>query len=201
MFYIHPFVSEVSIYLINLPHSADKQSFEITFGGDPHIKSHVQSVVVSDERSCRRTAHKWMHHRCLNFKKTSRIHIVSDKRDYFYPFFESLSHIIVHYQIEISLAVTHFLICKSMKFFRKRADIFCKQLCFVCKDRKFTGTGDIGFTFNPDNVPHIIRFFEFVKVIFEKILCENYLQSPCFVLYIGKSKFAHHPQKHYSSRN
>ena len=131
MFEIHTLVSEAAVDLVNFAESADKKSFEVALRRNSHVKRNVERVVMSDERFRRGTADERVHHRSFDFHETCVVHVVSDEIDDFHSLFESFADIVVHDEVEVSLAVAELFVGKSVEFFGKRSDIFGEKLCSV----------------------------------------------------------------------
>jgi hypothetical protein len=73
-----PFISELAIDLIDSFETSDHQSFQEEFRGNPHIKFHIESVVIGLEGFGGCPSRNRMHHGGFDFNVISIIEKISD---------------------------------------------------------------------------------------------------------------------------
>ena len=155
--------------------------------------------MVSSKRSCSSSSCYRMHHWSFNFCKAFFLKIFSEKSYNLESFFHSFHNFPVHYKVNISLSVSCFYICKSMKFFRKRSYIFRKHLKRTCPQCQFSCLSSEQYTFYPYKVTYSQFFINFILFFSDFIFFYIILYFSGRVLNMSKSIFPHSSVCNYSS--
>ena len=82
-----------------------------------------------------------LHHRGFDFHEAAFHHEVADSRHHLRTHLEGVARFFVGDQVQVTLAVTGFLIRQAVEFVRQRAQRFGQQTQLGAVDRQFAGLG------------------------------------------------------------
>jgi hypothetical protein len=135
------FVAEVAVDFENLLETADDQTLQVQLGGDAQELLHVERVVVRDERLGRGAAGDRVHHRRFDFEEAVPVHVIADRGDDATAGEEGEAGFLVHDQVDVTLAILHFLIGQAVELVRQRAQRLGQQADFASLDAQLAGLG------------------------------------------------------------
>ena len=135
------FVAEIAVDLEDLLEAADDQALQVKLGGDAQELLHVERVVVGDEGLGRGAAGDRVHHRRLDLEEAVPAHVVADRGDDAAAGEKGEARLLVHDQVDVALAVLHFLIGQAMELVRQRAQRFGQQADLAGLDGQLAGLG------------------------------------------------------------
>ena len=135
------FVAEIAVDLEDLLEPADNQAFQIQLGGDAQELLHVERIVVRDERLGRSAAGDRVHHRRFDFEEAVPVHVIADRGDDAAAGEEGEAGFLVHDQVDVTLAILHFLIGQTVELVWQWAQRLGQQADFSGLDSQFTGLG------------------------------------------------------------
>ncbi|CAH0228909.1 hypothetical protein SRABI106_02135 [Rahnella aquatilis] len=162
------FVTEVTVDFEHAIEATDNQTLQVQFRRDTQVHIDIERIVVSDERTRRRTARDHLHHRGFDFHEAVFHHKAADTRHDLRTDFEGLTGIFVSDQVEITLTVTRFLILQAVEFVRQRTQCFGQQTQFRTMDRQFAGLGFEQFTGRTQDIAQI----PFLELLVVDAFCE-----------------------------
>ncbi|MNH23089.1 hypothetical protein D3C79_829720 [compost metagenome] len=135
------FVTEVTVDLEHALEATYHQALQIQLWRDTQVHVDVQRVVVSNKRTSRRTARDHLHHRGFDFHKASAHHEVTDRRHHLRTDLEGVTGFFVGDQIQITLAITGFLIGQAVELVRQRTQGLGQQAQFGTVNGQLAGLG------------------------------------------------------------
>src|SRR5262245_25496669 len=118
------FVPEIAVDFKYARKTPDDQPFQVEFRCNTEVKIDTERVVVGDEWFGRRTSRNRMHHRRLDFQKTSFDQKGTDPGDDFAAGGKNAMDLGVGDQVHIALPITGFYICQPVPLFRERSKGF-----------------------------------------------------------------------------
>src|SRR6185369_294337 len=184
--YGNTLVPEIAVDLEHPVETADDEPFQVKFGSYSQVEFHIESVVMSDERSGSRPSRDLLHHRCFNFEEVPLHHEVADEADNFRPLEENFPDFRIHDQIDIALAVSGLDIGKAMKLFRKRQERLCKESDLCNVKGQFSGLGPERPTLCPCDITNIEILKDLESLFADDILANIKLHSSFAVLKLNE---------------
>ena len=134
---VHPFISEDPADFVNPFHVTDDQTLQRQFQGNPHVEVDVQSVVVSDERTCFSPAWDVVQNWRFNFQEVLPVQVVTDGLDDLGPVNEALVAFVVGDQVQVALAINGFNVLKTVVLVRQWPQSLGQEGHVLGPDRQF----------------------------------------------------------------
>ena len=144
------FIPEVAIDLENLLDAADHEALEVELWRNPQEELHVECVVMRHKRPRERTARNRLHHRRLDLEKPAGDEKLPHRGNRPATDLEHVTHVGIHHQIEIPLAVPNLDILKAMPLFRQRDEALREELQAGHPDRELVRLGTKQVAGDPD---------------------------------------------------
>ncbi len=117
---IHPFVAEDSAQFVHLFKSAHDETFQIQFGLNSQVHVQIERVVMRFERPRVRPDLDGQKNGSVRFQEALFVEISANFADDFRTAEERFAHVFVHDQIDVTQAVFHIDVHKSVVFFGQR---------------------------------------------------------------------------------
>ena len=164
---VHTLVAEVTTNLVHSLKTTNDETLEVELGSNTHVHIHIQSVVVSDERTSRCATSDSLQHWCLHLGVTCLIEYLTHGADDGCTFEEDVFDALVYYQVHITLAVAllwvvEAVVCYTIFVFHDRewAERFSQHGEFLCVHTDLAHLGAEGKTFDTNKVTYIKQFLE-----------------------------------------
>ena len=193
------FVAEVAVDFEHLLEAADDQALQVKLGRDTQKLLHIERVVVGDERLGRGAAGDRMHHRCFDFHEAVTDHVIADRRDDGRTGAEGKARFLVHDQVDVTLAILHFLIGQAVEFVRQRAQRFGQQADFGSLHREFARLGLHQGAGDGNDVAQVPGFEIGVDVFTNAVALDIDLDATGQVLDGGERGLAHDALEHHAA--
>ena len=171
---IHCLVPEVAGYLKNFLESPDNQPFKVEFGSDPQEEFLVKEVVVGGKRAGICTTVDRLQDRGFELEEPVVIEIPADKGDDPVPAPEYLPALVIHNQINITLAIALFDVGQAVEFLRERADCLAQEGEGVHPYGDLTQFCPEHMTSNADDVSPLNELVEEIELLIPKIVLYGY---------------------------
>jgi hypothetical protein len=101
---VHALVSELSAHLVDSVQATDDEHLEVQLRGDTEVHVHIQIVVVGDERLSGGATSNGVEHGGLHGDEVPVVEPAADVRVNLGTGDEDVSDVVVHHEIEVSLA-------------------------------------------------------------------------------------------------
>ena len=186
------FVAEVAVDLEHAVKATDNQTFQVELGRDAQVHALVQRIVVGAERFGIGAARNGVQHRRLNLQKTVPDHELADAADGPAACHETFARRLIHHQVNVTLAVLHFLVLHAMELVGHRAQTLGQQPHLRGMDGQLTGAGAEHVTNDTHDVAEVPVLEVFVNIGAQFLALDVDLDAPRAVLQRGETGFAHH---------
>ena len=111
---IDTLVTELAANLVDAVDTADDEHLQVKLGGDAHVHVDVQIVMMGDERLGSGATGDHVHVRGLDLKESASVEVGADVVDDARANEESGAGVVVHDEIEVSLAVADLLVLETL---------------------------------------------------------------------------------------
>ena len=191
------FVTEIPVDFEHALEAADNQPLQIKLGRDAQEHLHVERVVMRDERLGRRAAGNRMQHRRLDFHEVRLRHEVADRRERLRARDERLARFRRHDQVDVALAIAHFLVGETVELVRQRAQRFRQQAQFRAAHRQFALVRAKQHALRRDDVAQVPLLERVVDFRADVRRRDEELDLAAAVLHGRKARLAHHALQHH----
>ena len=131
-----------------------------------------------------------LHHRRFNFEVILVDHVITDQGDDLAALAKHLSHIRVHNQVKIALAIAGFHVGQAMPFFRQRQQRLGQKLNRLGAQRKFICLGAERTPFNANDVTKIELAKKLKALFTDEVFSNINLKTTGAILNLNKRGFA-----------
>ncbi|MNS62151.1 hypothetical protein D3C72_952010 [compost metagenome] len=195
----HPFVAEVAVDLEHTLEAADDQALQVQLGRDAHEHLHVQRIVVRDERLGRGAARDRVQHRRFHFHEAGVGHMAAQRRDRVGAGAEGVARFRRHDQVDIALAVLHFLVGQAVELVRQRAQRLGQQAQLAHLHRQLALVGAEQLAAGADDVAQVPVLERGVDLFADLVARDVELDLAAAVLHGGEAGLAHHALEHHAA--
>ncbi|SAK91568.1 hypothetical protein AWB82_06493 [Caballeronia glebae] len=193
----HAFVPEVTIDLEHALEAADDQPLQIQLGRDAQEHLHVERVVMRGERLGRRAARNRVQHRRFDFHEARLRHEIADRRDRLGARHEGLARFRRDDQIDVALAIAHFLIGEAVELVRQRAQRLREQPQFRAAHRQLALVRAKQHALRGDDVAEVPLLEGVVSLLADVGGRHEELDLATAVLNRREARLAHHALEHH----
>ena len=117
MISVHSLIAKVFSNFINTINPSNNESLKVKFIGNPQIEFLIQCIMMGSKRAGICTTIKRLENWCFHLQKFQVIQITTQKTNDFGAFYKSIPNVRVNDQIQMSIAITVFLISKCVECF------------------------------------------------------------------------------------
>ncbi len=121
------FIAEVAVDLIHALQAAYHQPLEIQLRRNAQVEIDVERIVVRFKRTRRGPAGDGLHHGRFHFDITARIQKTPDRLHHFAAFDKNITHVLIHDQVHVALAIAQLHVLQAVPFFRQGQQVFTKE--------------------------------------------------------------------------
>ncbi len=155
--------------------------------------------MVRDEGLGRGAARDRVHHRRFDFHEAVAAHIVADRLDDGRTGAEGKARFLVHDQVDVALAILHFLVGQAVELVGQRADGLGQQADFGGLDGQFAGAGLHQRADDAENIAQIPALEGSVGFLSHLVAGDVGLDAAGNVLQRGKGGLAHDALQHHAA--
>ena len=155
--------------------------------------------MVGDEGLGRGAAGDRVHHRRFDFHEAVAGHVAADRGDDGGTGAEGEARFLVHDQVDVTLAILHFLIGEAVELVRQRAQRLGQQADFIGLDRQFAGLGLHQRPDDAEDVAQIPALEGGVVFLADLVAGDVDLDAAGNVLQRGERGLAHDALEHHAA--
>ena len=148
--------------------------------------------MMRDERLGRGAAGDGLHHRRLHFQEAFGFEKLANRRDDGAAFLETLQHVGIGPQIDVSLPVPLVHIRQAVEFLRRRQQAFTQESHTVGPYGDFAGLGPAQLSGGADDIAKFQQFCQF-PLLAQQFLAQTDLNRPAAVAQRDKNQLADIP--------
>ncbi len=138
-----------------------------------------------------------LHHWRLHLHEAAAVEVVADELHHLGTDTEGPPRILVHDQVDITLAVAQLLIRNAVKLLRQGPQRLGQQANTLDLDREFSSLGFEQHPLGADDVTDVpLLELGVVEPLFQGVALHEELHPTGHVLDVGEAGFAHHPAAH-----
>src|SRR5207302_4813735 len=142
-----------------------------------------------------------LHHGRLDFNEAARIQKAADGLDNFASFHEHRTHILIHHQVHITLAIAQLDIGKAVPLLRKRQQVFGQESYVFHMNGQFTSTGAEEITTHADVVAQVEQLIERKPLFADEVELHIDLELLSALLQVREAGLALQAQRDNASGN
>ena len=169
---IHAFVSEVSGDFENSFIAAHEESLQVEFRCNAKVHGHVECIEMSGEWLCVCAAIEWLENRGFDFEESVVGVPFADSCHHGCSLDECGADFRIDHEVEVSLAITLFLVSQAVPFFRQRTEGFGQHGEVVYADGEFTGMCGEYDAFDAKDIAHVDELPEVPFLFGEDVFSE-----------------------------
>ena len=189
---VHTFVTEDSANLVNSVETADDKALQVQFSLDTQVHFHIKGIVVSNERTSRRTYLQGMENRGINFDIAHIIQVISYLTGDLASLNEGVLNFGVNYKVNIALTVSCILILQTVPLFGQREERLGKELDLLRMNRDLALSCSENEALNTDDVTDVPLLLEFLEYISTNVIgADIYLDPVSIVTQVDEVSLTH----------
>ncbi len=194
-----PLVAVDPTQFVHAFHSADEESLEVQFQGDPQEEGDVQGVVVGGKRPGRRSASNRVQRRAFDFDVAFAIQGAADRLEDFGAFQEAVHHAVRVDQVQVPHPLPQFRIGQPVMFFWGGQDGFGEEMESFGKNCQFAGAGVLQLAVHADDIAQVEQEGQLPILGADLVLADHDLDSAGPVLQVQKNQLPFFPLQHDAS--
>jgi hypothetical protein len=145
-------IPEDATDLVDTVKTTDDELLEVELGGDTHEEVEVEGVVVSDEGLRGSSTSDLVHHGRLDLEEAEVVEELADVVDDTSALDEDLATLLVHDQVEVTLAVTLLLVLEAEVLLGELVEVGREENDVLGGDGELVALGTKGVTGDTENV-------------------------------------------------
>ena len=198
---IKAFIPENTSDLVYPLQSSDNQTLQVQFERNPKFFIFAKSIIMSDKRTSRCSSGIVYQHRSLDLHKAPAVQEIPDLSDNLGSLDKRLFYILIHNQVDISLAVADICVDQTMELLRERLQRFGQQCHLLRMNRDFPRLRLKYIALHADDIADIHALEFFIGFISQRISLHITLNGTQFILNMTEGSFSHDTLAHDAACN
>ena len=164
---VHPLVAEVFCKLVDSIVTAYYEALQVKLIRYAEVERYVEGIMVSHEWSCCGAAGDRLKHGCLHLEVATGVKELTHRLDYLRALAENLAHFGIDDQVNVTLAVAHFLVSHRivqhpvlLLYYGQRAERLAEECQLLHMNGDFAHLGTECKTLHSDDVTNIQKLFK-----------------------------------------